>query len=47
MNDTLLSGYYAGQKIENQAVTKPTNLDKCSHGGILDGSSFIPVRNSK
>ena len=43
MNDTLLSGYYAGQKIDNQAVTKPTDLDKC----VLDGSSFIPVRNSK
>lgn len=40
--DRLVSGYYSGQ--ENAAgteVNKPQGQKKCSHGGILDGSSFI------
>ena len=36
----LVSGYYGGQKLENgDSVPKPSNLNKCSHGGMLDPTS--------
>ncbi|RNA36314.1 von Willebrand factor A domain-containing 7 isoform X1, partial [Brachionus plicatilis] len=38
INDKLVSGFYVDQGIE-----KPDNAMKCSHGGILDGSSFKPA----
>jgi hypothetical protein len=40
--DKLVSGYYTGQETNDGVkVEKPTLKLKCSHGGILDGSSFI------
>ena len=40
----LVSGYYAGQKLENgQPVDKPTGINKCSHGGLLDSTVKIPA----
>lgn len=41
----LTSGYVSDQKDENKnPVTKPKNIDKCSHGSILDTSSHeLPV----
>lgn len=36
----LTSGYVAEQFDENRVpVTKPNNVEKCSHGSILDASS--------
>ena len=33
----LVSGYYGGQKLQNgQDYSKPSNLGKCSHGGMFD-----------
>ena len=41
----LVSGYYTGQKLEDDSeVLKPTGLYKCSHGGILDKSVFVPAQ---
>lgn len=35
--DELTSGYYTGQKLDDgTAVPKPRNLQKCSHGGLID-----------
>lgn len=40
--DKLVSGYYTGQKLpDGRPYNKPNQLGKCSHGGILDGSSFV------
>jgi len=40
--DKLVSGYYEGQKLEDQTpVTKPAGIDKCSHGGVLDKTSYV------
>jgi hypothetical protein len=40
--DKLVSGYYSGQRLPNgKPYDKPNQLGKCSHGGILDGSSFV------
>lgn len=40
--DKLLSGFYSGQKVPSgENVDKPKDKGKCSHGGILDGSSFV------
>ncbi len=40
INDKLVSGYYSNQKLDDGSpYEKPTNLVKCSHGGILDASS--------
>ncbi len=42
MLSKLLSGYYSGQKLPNGVeYNKPAGLNKCSHGGILDGSTFV------
>ena len=42
MLDKLLSGYYSGQSVPSgEDVDKPKGKGKCSHGGILDGSSFV------
>lgn len=39
--DKLVSGFYTGQETnDGTPVQKPTGKRKCSHGGILDGSSF-------
>jgi hypothetical protein len=41
-NKTLLSGYYVNQKLrDGSKVDKPLNGIKCSHGGMLDSSSFV------
>lgn len=44
----LISGYYTGQFLdddEHTPVLKPNNSNsmKCSHGGILDKSAFLPA----
>ncbi|CAF1058645.1 unnamed protein product [Rotaria sordida] len=40
----LTSGYLFNQFGENNApVNKPTNVEKCSHGGVLDDSSLVPA----
>ncbi|CAF3622581.1 unnamed protein product [Rotaria sp. Silwood1] len=40
----LTSGYTTNGLSENEEVLeKPTNVEKCSHGGILDESSHIPA----
>lgn len=42
MLSKLVSGYYTGQELPGGVpYNKPDQLGKCSHGGILDGSSFI------
>jgi hypothetical protein len=38
--DKLTSGYYTGQKAEDQDVVKPQKSGKCSHGGYLDKTSI-------
>ena len=44
-NNTLVSGYYDGQLTNDGVpVPKPEKAQKCSHGGILDGSSFIDAK---
>ena len=44
IKDKLISGYYSNQKLpDGSAFDKPTNLIKCSHGGIMDDSSFRPA----
>lgn len=40
----LTSGYAANDLSENNEVLeKPTNVQKCSHGSVLDASSHIPA----
>lgn len=41
----LTSGYVSDQRNEkNEPVLKPTNVDKCSHGSIMDSSAHqLPV----
>ena len=42
--DKLVSGYYTGQKLEDETpVVKPDSISKCSHGGILDKSVIKPA----
>ena len=42
--DKLVSGYYTGQKLEDETpVLKPEMELKCSHGGILDKSVIKPA----
>lgn len=42
--DELVSGYYSDQKLEDgTSVNKPTNIGKCSHGGILDKTTIVPA----
>jgi hypothetical protein len=38
--DKLTSGYYTGQRAEDQDVVKPRTSGKCSHGGYLDKTSI-------
>ena len=41
INNKLVSGYYSNQKLDDGTpYEKPTNLIKCSHGGIMDTSSL-------
>jgi hypothetical protein len=45
VNDKLVSGYYSNQKLpDGTPYDKPQNYIKCSHGGILDASSFQPAQ---
>ena len=37
------SGYYFDETEDDQPVNKPTNVLKCSHGGIIDQTSDIPA----
>ncbi|CAF1025796.1 unnamed protein product [Rotaria sordida] len=40
----LTSGYTAnGVSGNNEVIEKPTNVEKCSHGSVLDQSSHIPA----
>lgn len=40
----LTSGYSVNQHNEdNQPIPKPTDVEKCSHGSIMDTSSHIPA----
>lgn len=40
----LTSGYAANDVNEaNELLEKPTNVEKCSHGSVLDNSSHIPA----
>ncbi|CAF3684348.1 unnamed protein product [Rotaria sp. Silwood1] len=40
----LTSGYAANDMNENnEIIEKPTNVEKCSHGSVLDDSSHIPA----
>ena len=40
----LTSGYSVNQHNEdNQPITKPTNVEKCSHGSVFDTSSHVPA----
>ncbi|RNA41114.1 von Willebrand factor A domain-containing 7 [Brachionus plicatilis] len=40
--DKLVSGYYTGQKLsDGTPVPKPSNLLKCSHGGLIDVDSIL------
>ena len=42
--DRLVSGYYEGQKLDDDTpVEKPEHLDKCSHGGVLDKTQITPA----
>jgi von Willebrand factor A domain-containing protein 7 len=44
IEDKLVSGYYAGQKLaDGTQILKPINMNKCSHGGILDKTSLTPA----
>ena len=45
--DKLVSGYYTGQKLEDETpVLKPDLQFKCSHGGILDKSVIKPAEGN-
>ena len=40
----LTSGYLFNQSNENHdPLSKPTNVEKCSHGGVIDDSSNVPA----
>jgi hypothetical protein len=40
----LTSGYSVNQHNEdNEPILKPTNVEKCSHGSVLDTSSHLPA----
>lgn len=40
--DKLVSGYYTGQQLsDGTPVPKPTDMLKCSHGGLIDIDSFL------
>jgi len=40
----LTSGYSVNQHNEdNEPIIKPTNVEKCSHGSVLDTSSHLPA----
>ena len=40
----LTSGYSVNQHNENNdPINKPTNVEKCSHGSVMDSSSHIPA----
>jgi hypothetical protein len=40
----LTSGYSVNQHNEdNEPITKPTDVEKCSHGSVLDTSSHLPA----
>ncbi len=40
----LTSGYLVNQHNEdNEPISKPTHVEKCSHGSVLDKSSHIPA----
>ncbi len=42
VNDKLTSGYSVNEKLPSgEPIEKPSGRSKCSHGGILDGSSFV------
>lgn len=43
--DALVSGYYTGSELQDGIeVPKPKGKSKCSHGGILDGTSFVEAQ---
>jgi hypothetical protein len=45
--NTLVSGFYTGQKLEDGTpVLKPEFQAKCSHGGILDKSVIMPAEGN-
>ena len=37
------SGYYVGEVEDDHPVPKPTNVMKCSHGGIIDKTDDLPA----
>ena len=38
----LISGFYVNQRLtDGTLIEKPTNKKKCSHGGIMDATSYI------
>ncbi|CAF2962008.1 unnamed protein product, partial [Rotaria sp. Silwood2] len=40
----LTSGYLFNQSNENyDLLSKPTNVEKCSHGGVIDDSAHVPA----
>jgi hypothetical protein len=40
----LTSGYSVNQHNEdNQPIPKPTDVEKCSHGSVMDTSSYLPA----
>jgi hypothetical protein len=41
----LLSGFNSGQQLEDGTpIQKPQDQMKCSHGGVMDSSAFIPAQ---
>lgn len=43
--NNLVSGYSVNEKLpDGSPVEKPTSYMKCSHGGVLDNSSFKPAK---
>ncbi|CAF3261285.1 unnamed protein product [Rotaria sp. Silwood2] len=44
-NQQLLTSGYTGNGLSenNEVLEKPTNVEKCSHGGVLDESSHTPA----
>ncbi len=40
----LTSGYSVNQRNEDgEPIEKPTNVEKCSHGSVMDTSSHLPA----
>jgi len=40
----LTSGYLLDQRDDNnEPLNKPTNVEKCSHGSVMDASSHLPA----